>query len=381
MYAIVSENELYHWGKGKEAKKHKYVERKMVNGNWVYIYPEDLKKKANKVKEEAEKKAKDAAEKIEKAKKKAEKAKKKVEKSVSELAKKGKDKLNSVLNKNNLKKKKVGAIPPVLIAIGIRLAIVAVAVVAKLAINAISKKLEQKYQKELKDSIKDKQEEKQYKYLAKVKTKNGWRYFYDQAELDAYYKNHGTETEKVLLNKYGLKDKPSTPEEDDEQINEKYNGDKSPEYANNCYSCSLAYDLRRKGYDVDSIPDYDGEPYENIFKLYKNSEDNIYLNNGPVTPKYCADTMKQIAFNEGDGSYGYVLLDWKGNQGSHSMVWEVIDNEFYIRDTQSNKLYSGDDIEIIMSYTSCTTEPGAMMMYRTDNAEFTDEVLKYVQKN
>lgn len=46
MYEIVSENELYHWDKGGQASKHKYIDRKMKNGRWVYIYPGDQYKKA-----------------------------------------------------------------------------------------------------------------------------------------------------------------------------------------------------------------------------------------------------------------------------------------------------------------------------------------------
>lgn len=46
MYTIVSENELYHWDKGGQASKHKYIDRKMKNGRWVYIYPGDQYKKA-----------------------------------------------------------------------------------------------------------------------------------------------------------------------------------------------------------------------------------------------------------------------------------------------------------------------------------------------
>lgn len=46
MYKIVSENELYHWDKGSQSSKHKYIDRKMKNGRWVYIYPNDQYKKA-----------------------------------------------------------------------------------------------------------------------------------------------------------------------------------------------------------------------------------------------------------------------------------------------------------------------------------------------
>lgn len=37
-------DELQHWGnKGSAKEEHKYVSRKMVNGKWVYTYPEDVK--------------------------------------------------------------------------------------------------------------------------------------------------------------------------------------------------------------------------------------------------------------------------------------------------------------------------------------------------
>lgn len=36
-------DELQHWGFGKK-EDHKYIDRKMVNGKWVYTYPEDVAK-------------------------------------------------------------------------------------------------------------------------------------------------------------------------------------------------------------------------------------------------------------------------------------------------------------------------------------------------
>lgn len=37
-------DELQHWGnKGSYKEDHKYISKKMVNGKWVYTYPEDKK--------------------------------------------------------------------------------------------------------------------------------------------------------------------------------------------------------------------------------------------------------------------------------------------------------------------------------------------------
>lgn len=229
--------------------------------------------------------------------------------------------------------------------------------------------------------IKAKEEkEKKYKYIAKIKMSNGKvRYFYDQASLDAYYRSNGTETEKKLLEECGLKEGVSTSNEDCLEINERR--DEGPEYQNNCYSCSMSFDLRRKGFDVDAIADPDGEDLMNILSVYDNSPDaHVVTNPGAMQPKQAAKELATDLKNQGDGSYGLFMVYWKGG-GGHCMNYVVEDNKVRIIDTQNNQEYSEAELRWILEASSIDLNPGSVYAVRTDNLQVNENVLQYVKKD
>ena len=219
---------------------------------------------------------------------------------------------------------------------------------------------------------------KEYKYIAKVKTKDGkYRYFYNKNELDAYYKKYGDEVEQTLLRRNGLKDEPDWSEADQLQINEHYeNGGTG--YRMNCYSCSLAWDLRRKGFNVESINDPDGLDVNQVYDCYKH--DGIYRNPVPMGPSQAAKTYTTLMRNEGNGAHGLISVIWADGSG-HAMNWEVIEGEVVIRDSQNCTVYRESDISTLFSYTAVNYSPEAIHFIRTDDKDLDESILKYVQKD
>lgn len=228
---------------------------------------------------------------------------------------------------------------------------------------------------------KDPQGDEQHKYVGKVLMPDGtYRYFYDQKSLQSFY----TEVNDPLSKEFNIKPSPSSEEEDMAEINERYPlGD---EYQNNCYSCTIAYDMRRRGYDVEAIPDSDGETWENILSCYDNPTKKQYK--ASMDSRSATQFMMSDMLQEGEGARGNICVYWKYG-GGHSMAWEVTNGEVIIRDNQTNEVYSGQQIYNLMEYVD-TWDAEYYALYnlapinwlRTDNANInTKNVTKYVRSN
>lgn len=200
-----------------------------------------------------------------------------------------------------------------------------------------------------------------------------------------------------------------TKDEDQEQINETYDP-YDEKTSMNCANCSAAYELRRRGYDVEAMDnggedDYNGsllrtyDYFENatiigIFgdgstTTYNKEFMSNYMGDG-VTMRdvyenidnftlwneeqnYTANTLeKGILDNNPPGSRGMIDVVWK-NGGGHSIVYEVdLSGNVVIRDSQTYDEYSLDELAHAVSQVQIT---------RTDNLELKEEILSAVRTN
>lgn len=240
-----------------------------------------------------------------------------------------------------------------------------------------------------------KNETRKFKYIYKVQNSAGkWRYFYSEAEYISF------------MNNVKRKDpnKEWSMEEDAKAINPNYNENNS-EYSHNCPYTSLAYDLRRRGYDVQAIgvKDGDGETKTTIETWYKNgkyveavpmsdndkklkdayqknldtkngqeaelkyfakalygSEDKIDdvlkpENNGrtialrdpdkemsSAQKQECAEKLIDTLSKQGDGARGFLSVQWTSG-GGHSVAYEVKNNKVYVCDGQIGTVWSAED--------------------------------------
>ena len=195
-------------------------------------------------------------------------------------------------------------------------------------------------------------------HFRRMKINGEWRYWRDG-------KNHAEEMLPNLKRKTGV----MTPKDDMAACNPKYS--KGGVYKNNCISCALAYDMRRRGYDVESSPIdttsatngslpvqlgfYKGEKLE-VFEVPK----DLYA----ATKQFSNQILKY-----GDGSRGMLRIRWKNGDG-HAAVWEVDGNSVIVRDPQNNT---------IVDLSDYMRRAKTFYYFRTDNLEPTEKVTRFVK--
>lgn len=138
----------------------------------------------------------------------------------------------------------------------------------------------------------------------------------------------------------GLKKKNSemSPDQDMAKVNPGF-GNWSDNTKNNCFLCSTAYDLRRKGYDVTANGANDGYDATAALAWYPKAS-LIRLPSPPNFNKTTQSTMIK-AFDTPEGGYGNLSVTWKNTNGGHSMIFAVENGQPVLRDCQSNKVYKG----------------------------------------
>ncbi len=117
-------------------------------------------------------------------------------------------------------------------------------------------------------------------------------------------------------------------------------------YLNNCATCTLTYDLRRRGYDVDA-PWNEGTDPDTIKDWYKMSDSDIDVwdSNGrsnnfqPFTKEESIEIVSDINNKYPEGSYGHFIVHWSKG-GAHDCVWSKEDGKIIIRDCQSGEVVS-----------------------------------------
>ena len=195
-------------------------------------------------------------------------------------------------------------------------------------------------------------------HFRRRKINGEWRYWRDD-------KNRAEEILPNLKRKTGV----MTPNEDMAACNPKYS--KGGVYKKNCISCALAYDLRRRGYDVEAAS-IDTTSVTNgslpvQLGFYKGEKLEIF--EVPNDPDVAVKQFTKNLLSYGDRSRGMLRIRWKNGDG-HAVVWEVDGRSLLIRDPQNNTI--ADLFDYI--HRSKT-----FYYFRTDNLEPTEETLRFVK--
>lgn len=153
----------------------------------------------------------------------------------------------------------------------------------------------------------------------------------------------------------------------------------------NCLYCTTAYEMRRRGYDVQAQQDWvggiRGDMPQAMFEGAK-TEVVFDISNVPYTADATrlnasiAGTAKMIETVEaqGEGARGYIGVQWEGG-GGHSMAYEVVNGKMHLIDCQTGDDLTGDDIwyERMGYASSCTVT-------RVDNCEFNKAMVdRYIE--
>ena len=238
---------------------------------------------------------------------------------------------------------------------------------------------------------------KGHKYIAKVKISDGtYRYFYDQDEYDAYLrkkeyqknspsfmdefkKTPVTETSEEALAKINphvdwsysqykyyndLPDEQVKKLKDSGKVSQKTVGD-TQAYDMNCMNCTTAYELRRRGYDVEA------GAWRASNTQYASLE-NWYEGVKIKTVEKPNNLIKAIKNDNPPGSRGNLMVQWN-NGGGHSMAYEVDSKgKVHILDPQTNSVVDEDKLPDLISSAHYA---------RTDNLKLKEGVLDTVAPN
>lgn len=186
-----------------------------------------------------------------------------------------------------------------------------------------------------------------------------------------------------------LKKRLMSPDEDMARVNPYISYSK--DFAINCTYCTAAYDLRRRGYDVEA-DDYGSEIkiVPDIFEIYswwthKSSMLMLRSFNTAVrqalldlvypgyryfnTDEFTVPEMKySIIFYNGD-SRGQMSFMWKEGK-AHSVVYEINYGQLILRDCQHNKK---------VSFEEYAEKASRIYYFRTDNEEPTTRILNGIK--
>lgn len=151
------------------------------------------------------------------------------------------------------------------------------------------------------------------------------------------------------------------------------------EYTANCQRCVVAYEMRRRGYDVTAQPTYYGDKLPQV-KMVGNTKwgrwQGAFKNAKPmnVGGKKSADVVKNIQAKMkefGDGSRGVVSITYKGKNFGHVFNVEQRKGTTYFVDAQTGERVRAQKFFEI-------TDRSTITLTRTDNLKISDRTKNFV---
>lgn len=232
-----------------------------------------------------------------------------------------------------------------------------------------------------------------------------------KGEIDRKHAIKLNEKNENIDNKTGLKLKtnPSASYKDDlKKVNPGINNF-NLNTKNNCVLCSMAYEMRRRGYDAmsrEASEGYSDDVWEKIFnkakvertdiqsqkypeatKVFQNIIQNKNIENTRENMKALTKSVNSLnrdkaykrekanstldLMSKQQNSRGTILVAW-GNGSGHSMAYEVKDGHVKILDAQINKEFSGEKAKKLLYNTI------DQRIVRLDNLKINKENIKKV---
>lgn len=155
------------------------------------------------------------------------------------------------------------------------------------------------------------------------------------------------------------------------------------EFTENCQRCVVAYEARRRGYDVTAQPTYKGDKLPKVAYVNPNTgakysywmgafkqakSERIGGRTAKQTQKNIENKMKSY----GDGSRAILRVSWKGG-GGHVFNVEQKNGKTYYIDAQVGKRYTSKVFQNIRTEKT--------QLVRTDNLKFSDRAKNFVTKD
>lgn len=159
-----------------------------------------------------------------------------------------------------------------------------------------------------------------------------------------------------------------TQEDDLQAVNPSYSPN-NPKTSENCGLCSIAYEMRRRGYDVTAGFSDSGILPQDLRKCFPGVKEKNRYGNRAVSSLYqtppmaTAEASKVVnSFKRERSTRGIMFVGWGYGRGGHAIAYEVNSNgDLVIYDSQVRKVYKGQSaIKFLSCVSSCET-------FRLDN--------------
>lgn len=137
---------------------------------------------------------------------------------------------------------------------------------------------------------------------------------------------------------------------------------KGGEYEDNCACCGAAFEMRRRGFDVEARLG-NGMPLGKFLKLFDGAKP-IYLTS--KTNLDLAKEVKEKLLEMGNGARGVIGAQWKHIDVGHIFSWEVVGDEVWLVDGQIGE----DNVSRYLALT----KPEDTVIIRLDNTRPTDNI-------
>ena len=187
--------------------------------------------------------------------------------------------------------------------------------------------------------------------------------------------NHDTLKEAL-----GEKGAPKTVGDAVVGTNPNYSGDYR-EYSENCQRCVVAYEARRRGYDVEAQATYPGDDLNKIAYYDQNSnvsrgrwmgafQDAKPQSVAAKTEQGVIDNIENKMSGYGNGARGVIQIFYK-NGGGHVFNVEQMNGKTVFIEAQTGVI---KDFKSTMRYV----DPGSVVLVRTDNLKLSDRAKRFV---
>lgn len=157
-----------------------------------------------------------------------------------------------------------------------------------------------------------------------------------------------------------------------------YYSDNYAEFSQNCQRCVFAYEMRRRGYDVEALPTYENDMMPRGGNWQSAMSGMTTVDVGRSTENATYKAIENQMKNWGEGSRAIIRIKWAGGNSGHVINCEYANGKLNVYDVQSNSRATGE--ALLRDYLQYTTL-SRTQLFRTDNATPTDNMRYMVRKN
>lgn len=213
---------------------------------------------------------------------------------------------------------------------------------------------------------------------SKIRILDNKDYEMRQALLDNGYhvSNYASDAEALYkfsnLPKYNMRLNPTEQAQATNHDAPNYNRE------NNCFECTMAYEMRRRGYNVQANENHGGYAFEvmhafdikDSFTLEMSSPEGRKINSRGLAEE-AYRRMEEKCLQYGEGARGMMGIYYaEPYEGGHAMTWVVENGKFKILDNQ------GVDRDAYDTFLYCD---GNVDIYRLDNADVLPGVTDFIE--